>query len=87
MVERTAEAVLPRCCPVKLRNCTSTNESQSGKKLRRSVAYRERVGVSASPAYGELDALETLQLMATRGLGKRTLTEHGIAYLDNVFRP
>jgi len=43
--------------------------------------------VSASTAYGELDALETLQLMATRGLGKRTFTEHGIAYLDNVFRP
>jgi hypothetical protein len=87
MIERTAEAVLPWCCPVKIRNCTSTNESQSGKKLRRSVDYRERVGVSASSAYRELDALETLQLMGTRGLGKRTFTEHGIAYLDNVFRP
>jgi hypothetical protein len=86
MIERTAEAVLPWCCPVKIRNCTSTNESQSGKKLRRSVAYRERVGVSASTAYREFD-LETLELMSTRGLGKRTLTEHGIAYLDNVFRP
>jgi hypothetical protein len=43
--------------------------------------------VSASSAYRELDALKTLPLMATRGLGKRTLTEHGIAYLDNVFRP
>ena len=43
--------------------------------------------MSASTAYRELDALETLQLVATRGLGKRPLTEHGIAYLDNVFRP
>jgi hypothetical protein len=42
--------------------------------------------VSASTAYREFD-LETLELMSTRGLGKRTLTEHGIAYLDNVFRP
>ncbi len=43
--------------------------------------------MSASTAYRELDALETLQLVATRGLGNRTLTEHGIAFLDNVFRP
>jgi hypothetical protein len=47
----------------------------------------KELGVSPSTAYRELDALETLQLVATRGPGKRTLTEEGIAYLDTVFKP
>lgn len=47
----------------------------------------KELGLSASTAYRELNALETLQLLATRSLGKRTLTEQGIAYLDNVFKP
>ncbi|HLW61228.1 MAG TPA: ATP-binding protein [bacterium] len=47
----------------------------------------KELGISASTAYRELDALQTLQLVAMRGLGKRTLTEQGIAYLDNVFKP
>ncbi|HKV46129.1 MAG TPA: ATP-binding protein [bacterium] len=47
----------------------------------------KELGISASTAYRELDALQTLQLVATRGLGKRTLTEQGIAHLDNVFKP
>jgi hypothetical protein len=47
----------------------------------------KELGVSLSTAYRELDALETLQLVASRGVGKRTLTEEGIAYLDTVFKP
>ncbi len=50
-------------------------------------AIAKELGVSVSTAYRELDALETLQLVASRGVGKRTLTEEGIAYLDTVFKP
>jgi hypothetical protein len=47
----------------------------------------KELGVSPSTAYRELAGLETLLLVATRGPGKRTLTEEGIAYLDTVFKP
>ena len=47
----------------------------------------KELGVSPSTAYRELDTLEALHLLATRGPGKRTLTEEGIAYLDTVFKP
>lgn len=47
----------------------------------------KELAMSPSTAYRELYALETLQLVATRGPGKRTLTEEGIAYLDTVFEP
>jgi Mn-dependent DtxR family transcriptional regulator len=46
----------------------------------------KELGVSISTAYRELDALEVAQLVASRGAGKRTLTEEGIAYLDTVFK-
>lgn len=47
----------------------------------------KELGVSTSTAYRELDALAKIQLVASRGAGKRTLTEEGIAYLDTVFKP
>jgi len=47
----------------------------------------KELGVSTSTAYRELDALAKGQLVASRGAGKRTLTEEGIAYLDTVFKP
>jgi predicted HTH transcriptional regulator len=46
----------------------------------------KELGVSISTAYRELDALEEVQLVASRGAGKRTLTEEGIAYLDTMFK-
>lgn len=47
----------------------------------------KELGVSQSTAFRELAALERMRLLASRGQGKRTLTEDGIAYLDNVFKP
>jgi histidine kinase/DNA gyrase B/HSP90-like ATPase len=47
----------------------------------------KELAVSISTAYRELNALAKLQLVASRGAGKRTLTEEGIAYLDTVFKP
>lgn len=47
----------------------------------------KELGISISTAYRELGALEHMQLLASRGAGKRTLTEEGIAYLDTVFKP
>ena len=47
----------------------------------------KELGVSLSTAYRELGALQSLQFVASRGVGKRTLTEEGIAYLDTVFKP
>ena len=51
------------------------------------TSIAKELGMSPSTAYRELYALETLQLVATRGPGKRTLTEEGIVYLDTVFEP
>jgi len=47
----------------------------------------KELGISQSTAFRELASLQRLQLLASRGPGKRTLTEEGIAYLDNVFKP
>ncbi len=47
----------------------------------------KELSISQSTAFRELAALQRLTLLAPRGSGKRTLTEEGIAYLDNVFRP
>lgn len=47
----------------------------------------KELGISQSTAFRELAALERLHLLAPRGPGKRTLTEEGIAYMGNVFRP
>jgi hypothetical protein len=47
----------------------------------------KELGVSQSTAFRELAALEKLHLLAPRGPGKRTLTEEGIAYMGNVFKP
>ncbi|HXX40194.1 MAG TPA: ATP-binding protein [bacterium] len=47
----------------------------------------KELSISQSTAFRELAALQRLQLLAPRGPGKRTLTEEGIAYLGNVFRP
>jgi len=43
--------------------------------------------ISQSTAFRELSSLQHLHLLAPHGSGKRTLTEEGIAYLDNVFKP
>lgn len=50
-------------------------------------AVAKELGVSQSTAYRELQVLTDLHLIDTRGSGKRTLTEEGIAVLGNVFRP
>ncbi len=50
-------------------------------------AIAKELGVSVSTAYRELGALEHAQLVASRGAGKRTLTEDGITYLDTVLKP
>ncbi len=47
----------------------------------------KELGISQSTAFRELAALEKLHLLASRSPGKRTLTEEGIAYMDNVFKP
>ncbi len=47
----------------------------------------KELDISHSTAYRELQALQTLNLITGRGRGKRTLTEEGIAYLDEVFKP
>jgi hypothetical protein len=47
----------------------------------------KELDISHSTAYRELQALQTLSLATGKGRGKRTLTEEGIAYLDQVFNP
>ncbi len=47
----------------------------------------KELSISQSTAFRELAALQRLHLLAPRGPGKRTLTEEGIAYMENVFRP
>lgn len=47
----------------------------------------KELDISHSTAYRELQALEQLSLTVGKGRGKRTLTEEGIAYLDEVFKP
>lgn len=47
----------------------------------------KELDISHSTAYRELQALETFTLVTGKGRGKRTLSEEGIAYLDEVFKP
>ncbi|MGQ0567955.1 MAG: ATP-binding protein [Armatimonadota bacterium] len=47
----------------------------------------KELDISHSTAYRELQGLQTLNLVTGKGRGKRTLTEEGIAYLDEVFKP
>jgi hypothetical protein len=47
----------------------------------------KELDISHSTAYRELLALQALTLVTGKGRGKRTLTEEGIAYLDEVFKP
>ena len=46
----------------------------------------KELDISHSTAYRELQALQMLNLATGKGRGKRTLTEEGIAYLDEVFK-
>lgn len=50
-------------------------------------AIAKELGISQSTAFRELAALQHMRLLALRGPGKRTLTEEGIAYMGNVFKP
>lgn len=50
-------------------------------------AIAKELGVSQSTAYRELQVLEDLHLVSTKRLGRRTLTEDGIAVLGDVFKP
>jgi anti-sigma regulatory factor (Ser/Thr protein kinase)/DNA-binding CsgD family transcriptional regulator len=47
----------------------------------------KELDMSHSTAYRELQALQHVALITGKGRGKRTLTEEGIAYLDEVFKP
>jgi DNA-binding CsgD family transcriptional regulator len=47
----------------------------------------KELDISHSTAYRDLRALERLKLVQDKGSGKRTLTEEGIIYLDEVFAP
>ncbi len=46
----------------------------------------KELDISHSTAYRELQALQALNLATGKGRGKRTLTEDGIAYLDEVLK-
>lgn len=46
----------------------------------------KELDISHSTAYRELQALQTLNLATGKGKGKRTLTEEGIAYLEEVLK-
>jgi anti-sigma regulatory factor (Ser/Thr protein kinase) len=46
----------------------------------------KELDISHSTAYRELQALEALGLLTAKGRGKRTLTEEGVARLDDVFK-
>lgn len=46
----------------------------------------KELDLSNSTAYRELQALEARSLVKGKGRGKRTLTEEGIAFLDEIFK-
>lgn len=50
------------------------------------MTIAKELDISHSTAYRELQALQSLKLATGKGRGKRTLTEEGIAYLDEVFK-
>jgi predicted HTH transcriptional regulator len=47
----------------------------------------KELDISHSTAYRELQALQGLHLVTEKGRGVRTLSEEGIAFLDEVFKP
>lgn len=49
------------------------------------TAISKALDISHSTAYRELQALEALNLTQNKGNGKRTLTEDGIAFLEEIF--
>jgi hypothetical protein len=50
-------------------------------------AIAKELAISQSTAYRELQVLDDLRLVNTKGQGKRTLTEEGVAALGDVFEP
>jgi len=50
-------------------------------------AIAKELDVSQSTAYRELHLLASRRLVDSKGGGKRTLTEEGIAVLGEVFKP
>jgi predicted HTH transcriptional regulator len=51
------------------------------------TSVAKELKISHSTAYRELLALQALGLLAGKGRGRRTLTEEGVARLDEVFKP
>ncbi len=51
------------------------------------TSVAKELDISHSTAYRELQALQALNLVSGKGHGRRTLTEEGIACLDEIFRP
>lgn len=47
----------------------------------------KELDISHSTAYRELQTLQALHLVTGKGRGVRTLSEEGIAFLDEVFKP
>jgi predicted HTH transcriptional regulator len=50
------------------------------------TAIAKELDISHSTAYRELHALEALRLVTVRGRGQRTLSEEGVAFLEDTFR-
>lgn len=50
-------------------------------------AIAKELDISHSTAYRDLQLLASHRLVHSKGYGKRTLTEEGIAVLDNLFTP
>lgn len=46
----------------------------------------KELGISLSTAYRELAALERLELLRAHPGGRRTLTEHGVRFVDEIFK-
>ncbi len=51
------------------------------------TAVARELGISLSTAYRELAALESLGLVRAQLRGQRTLTEQGVRFVDDLFRP
>mgnify|MGYP001773516114 FL=1 len=51
------------------------------------TAVARELSISLSTAYRELAALESLGLVRAQPRGQRTLTEQGVRFVDELFRP
>ncbi len=51
------------------------------------TAVARELGIPLTTAYRELAALERLSLVRASGRGSRTLTEEGVRFVDELFRP